>query len=140
MTWDMGAIIAAIAIIWAIFEFRNNAKTNRIERTFDVFPAIREEYFGLRKKIFLNGEITPEGEKLLRQYLSKMERFSVGVHCKIYDVSIINKMSGRVLMEQYKGFIRDYIAKRIENGMADTTYCEYEKLIQEIADLRAKES
>jgi len=140
MTWDIGAIIAAIAIVWAIFEFRNNVKTTRIERTFNVFPAIREEYFDLKKKIFLNGEMTKEGEQLLREYLSKMERFSVGVHCKIYDVSIINQMSGRVLMGQYNSFIRDYISKRIDGGMASTTYCEYEKFMKEIAELRAKKA
>jgi len=138
MIWDISTIIAALAIIWAIIEFRNNVKINRLERTLNVFPTIREEYFDLTKKVLLNGVVTPNGEILLREYLAKMERFSVGVHCKIYDVSIVERMSGRVLMGQYDNFIREYIANRIKNGMSVTTYCEYEKLIKMIADIRAK--
>ena len=138
MAWDIGVIIAAAAIIWAIFEFRNNMKTNRMERTLNVFPSIREEYFDLKKKVLSDGEITSDGEQLLREYLAKMERFSVGVHCKIYDLSVVNRMSGRVLQGQYDSFICNYIKKRIEDGMAVTTYCEYEELIQKISSLRKK--
>ena len=139
MMWDISSIIATIAMIWAIIEFRNNRRLRRKERTFDVFPALREEFFDLKQKIYVNDVLTTEGEQILRKYLSKMERFAVGVHCKLYDLPLINRMSGRVLIGQYKSFIREYIAKRKKDGMADTTYCEYEQLIAEIADLREKE-
>ena len=40
-------------------------------------------------------------------------------------------------MAQYDGFIRGYIAERISNGMADTTYCEYENMWSKVkAQLR----
>ena len=87
-----------------------------------------------------DGVLTVEGEKPLREYLSRMERFSVGVHCKVYDISIINSMSGRVLVGQYNSYIRDYIKNRIEQGMEDSTYCEYEKLIKKLVELRAKKA
>jgi|GEM_PF-5374478 len=138
MVWDISSIIAAIAFIWAIYEFRNSNHLRRMERTLDVLPALREEYFDLAKKILNNGALTSEGEKLLREYLSKMERFAVGANHKLYDLSLINEMSGRVLIGQYNRYIQKYINKRIEEGMAPTTYCEYEKLIHNIMVLREK--
>jgi hypothetical protein len=145
MLFEMATLIVLVAvvtaIIWAIVELKRGTNLRRIERTLNDFPAIREEYFDLKRKIYSEeGTLTPHGENLLRMYLSKMERFSVGVHCKMYDISIINKMSGKVLIGQYHGFICNYIAGRKEKGMVDSTYAEYELLIRKVEDLRKMKS
>ena len=109
-----------------------------MERTFNIFPAIREEYTHLTQKVLKRGELTVEGKKLLKEYLLKMERFAVGVNKGVYDLSIINQMSGGLLINQYDNFICNYIKERKSKGASGTAYCEYEKLINDIRELRAK--
>lgn len=87
--------------------------------------------------------IDPEKRvKVLKDYLSDLERFAVGCNMKAYAIDVVNSMSGGALVNQYKKYFRDFITERRRNASLDANvkpwniYREYERMMQEIFKLR----
>ena len=83
---------------------------------------------------------------LIRAYVSDLERFAVGCNAKAYDIEIVNKMSGGLLLKQYKNYFKPYIDKKRsaptqgEFVKNDTLYIEIEEMMENLLVLREKTS
>lgn len=70
------------------------------------------------------------------EYLKEMERFCTGVNIGLYDIHVVDRIAGTMLITQYNKYLSDLIEKRrdktVQNAQADNIYCEYIKLIEQI--------
>jgi len=83
-----------------------------------------------------------EKDDLTRAYLTDIERFAVGLNLNAYDIGVLNKMSGGLLVRQWQRYFKPYIEKKraqpetgrfVSNA---TLYVETEKMIERLCELR----
>lgn len=140
ITSALSALFALLALIFAFSTYRKNVKQERIRATLTAFPLLRSENPELILEI---GQLSEKDRVLtLKDYLRKMEHFAVGVNSEAYDVDIVNKMSGGMLINQYEKHLKDFIISRqTKKNTTDTVppqnaYCEYIKMIKILAKKR----
>ena len=73
-----------------------------------------------------------------------MEHFAVGINSGAYDLETVNRMSGGMLVNQYKRVTKNFINDRRNNKKhtevgKEKVYCEYEKMIKNLYKLRSIE-
>lgn len=115
-----GNIAAVIGAIISVAVYSHTVKREKKLLTIDTFSKIREKY---HKEI-------PENERM--KFLKEMEFFCVGINEGIYDINIIKKMSGKLLLEQYDE-MKPYIKERrtvLQNS--ECYWCEYEKAMRKL--------
>lgn len=147
---SIGALVVAImAYQFAKNTYIENVKQERIRATLSDFPQLRKNNQELIMKIADLEE--REKELCLKSYMSQMEYFAVGVNSGAYDLDIVNCMSGGMLVSQYEKHLRQFIVdrrkrkeKKIEVGekvevSPEKAYCEYEKMMKKLYELRGKE-
>ncbi len=117
---------AVIAIVISILLYKHGVNRERKIDTLRKLSEIRKNYF--------NTKILDKKEKL--QYLNELEFFATGINEKIYDIRIVNKMSGGRLISQYDNWASDFIEDRKENYGNEKTYSEYQKMIHNLKELR----
>lgn len=70
------------------------------------------------------------------EYLKEMERFCTGVNIGLYDIHVVDKIAGTMLITQYDKYLKAFIGNRknktIQNAHANNIYCEYTKFIEQI--------
>ena len=141
-------IITACTLAFSVFVFRNEKKRERIRATLQVFPNIRNNLGDLTAqieaiKIIRCKELRISKKKeILKKYVLEMERFSVGVNNRAYDLKIVNQMSGGVLLQHYEQYVKGYIeyARRKNGGKyisGENLYINYEKMIKKLYKLRS---
>lgn len=116
----IGNIAAVIGAIISVSVYGNTVKREKKILTIETFSKIREKY---KKEISENDRT---------KFLKEMEFFCVGINEGIYDINIIKKMSGKLLLEQYDG-MKPYIKERKATHQDPECYwCEYEKVMQKL--------
>ncbi|MCF2620383.1 DUF4760 domain-containing protein [Oscillibacter valericigenes] len=136
----LAAIYAIRAYHFATTTYKENIEREKIRATVSDFPALRRENEELQTKL----KELPENEReaVLKSYVAQMERFAVGVNSGAYSLDIVNRMSGGILVQQYKKIIKDFIKHRREDREhpeVKTPYSEYVKMMQDLYGLRGKE-
>ena len=118
--------ITAVAVsIWSYIHGLNR------ERKTDTLAALKE----IRKK-YDDTTMLPEKEK--QHYLKEMEFFATGLNLGIYELDVIDKMSGGRLISQYNKWAKDLIRERRKISGTATAYCEYENMIERLKRKRAQ--
>lgn len=136
-------ICAIVAIMISILVYLNGRKREMKKSTIKELIRIKKEYSDVYKFI-----LTIPDEHLIKHddffkyirsnkrfklYLSEMEFFATGVNEKLYDVEIVNKMSGRKILSQFRK-IKPYINDRQNSD--SNNYSQYVKMIEDIKILR----
>lgn len=138
----LGTIIAICALCYTKHTYEENVKHDRIRATVSDFPQLRKN----NQELVLNISDLDEREKelCLKCYLSQMEHFAVGINSGAYDLETVNRMSGGMLVNQYKRVTKNFINDRRNNKKhtevgKEKVYCEYEKMIKNLYKLRSIE-
>ena len=77
-----------------------------------------------------------DGDKL--DYIKELEFFATGINQKIYDLEIVNKMSGSRLISQYDIALKKIVKQRRKGKENSTAYIEYEQMIEQLRKLKKK--
>lgn len=155
---DLSGFLLAIFTLWLTSRSERKAtedqtRKERVRATLTEFGALRNNHQGFNRRILeLNKHDAPLPEKLqaerrelIRDYLSDLERFSVGCNMGAYDLDVVNRMSGGQLVGHYKRYFRDFITERrlsyrLSGGVSDVNklYDEFESMIHQLCDLRGE--
>lgn len=114
------------------------------QTTIEFFNELKKESEEIEKKLFLKYGLEPihldelDEETLLqiKQYLSLLERFSLGVNLGVYDLIVADRMSGSFFINTYyqlQPFILDIRKKRFDNRL----YEEFEHMKNELEKIRS---
>ncbi len=143
----MGIIVAMYIYV---YETRNDRKAAEEQTYRENVRATLSELAELRRahpnfKDNLEKLNDAEKKKYIRAYLTDLERFAVGCNTGAYDIEIVNKMSGGLLISQYLRFFKSYIEEKRKEPkpgrfvQKDTLYIEIEEMIKKICDLRGED-
>lgn len=77
-----------------------------------------------------------DGDKL--DYIKELEFFATGINQKIYDLEIVNKMSGSRLISQYNIALEEIVKQKRKGKEGSTAYIEYEQMIEQLRKLKKK--
>lgn len=135
-TWDIVSAIGTVsAAIIAVLTYRASVKRQRKQDTIREFSAIREEYPNLSPKA-----PNPVSDEERIKYLKEMERFCTGVNVGLYDICVVNKMAGAMLITQYdsymKGLIQGRKKRTKQNADENDIYSEYTEFIERLRKYR----
>ncbi len=119
--------INTVGIFFSVLIYHHTVKKERKINTINEFSKIRDRFPNM-SPLAKN----PVSDEDRLEYLKEMERFSVGVNNKIYDLKILQKTSGHLLINQYNNYLRDLINNRRHKDSETWKYCEYEELISKL--------
>ena len=93
----IGIFIALISLVFTIWHSVHSNRTERKNETIRVLKSIRINYpsthnMNIYQKI---------------NYMQEVEFFATGVNEGIYDITIVKKMSGSLLKQQYDKWIKE---------------------------------
>lgn len=71
-------------------------------------------------------------------YIKELEFFAIGINQKIYDLEIVNKMSGSRLISQYDIALEEIVKQKRKGKEDSTAYIEYEQMIKQLRKLKKK--
>lgn len=71
-------------------------------------------------------------------YIKELEFFAIGINQKIYDLEIVNKMSGSRLISQYDIALEEIVKQRRKGKEESTAYIGYEQMIEQLRKLKKK--
>ena len=71
-------------------------------------------------------------------YIKELEFFAIGINQKIYDLEIVNKMSGSRLISQYDIALEEIVKQKRKGKEESTAYIEYEQMIKQLRKLKKK--
>lgn len=115
-------ISTVIAAILSVVVYRNTVNRERKILTVDHWKELRQKYSGG----------FPENDEERHQYLRDMEFFCVGINSGIYDIKIVKKMSGKLMLKQYEKS-KIYIEEKIKEGkFTNRGWNEYLKVIDKL--------
>ena len=138
----IGCFFAIRAYRFATKTYKANVEQTRVQATMAAFPQLRRENSELVLEIE-DLQDRRDRELLLKNYMAQMERFAVGINCGAYDIAIVDKMSGGMLIGQYKRHLKKFIAHR-QNDIEhldvkkNNIYCEYEAMMRKLFALRGE--
>jgi len=137
------SISVILGVVFLVIQIRQQTKIARADHdrkkkqsTIDYYEHISsesKEFYNKIKGKKLNLENIKNNKELeedVSLYLSHLERLAIGVASKIYDIDILNHMSGKFLTKKYYQ-LKDYIEDSRKKGN-HYRYCEFEKMIKEI--------
>ena len=118
----VSAGVAVLSFIGSVIVYRRTLNRERKLDTIKMLSEIRMKY----------PKVCGLSYKAKKKYIKELEFFATGVNQKIYDIKIVNKMSGSKLIYQYEKYLKKII-KRIRKGKEDSkAYIEYEKMINKL--------
>lgn len=143
-------ICSIVAIVISILVYLNGLKRETEKETIKELSKIRRKFYDIDdfinhipkdiikdinnlKAYFLKEENKKEYSKL-KMYFKKLENFAIGVNEKLYDVKIVNKMSGRKLCHQYN-ILEIWIDKIVDSY--PKKYQEFRIMINNIKKIRS---
>ncbi len=133
-------LVTLLGFAFALYQHQQNVKKERIRLTLATFPDVRLEGWEAVKHI--QSLASDKQADAAKKYLAKLEYFAVGINTQAYDIEIVNRMSGTMLIKQYniffKGFINERKAKKAVQRSVDTMYCEYLEMIKKLHALRGE--
>jgi predicted nucleic acid-binding Zn-ribbon protein len=147
------ALISFATALFAIFSFRADHDRRRKQATIEQMLDVRNEYRDKWDKFRENGEKaiskkeareideTPERRKQVEDILSLFEHLSTGVNTGVFDLSLLNRLSGQYIInvfERCQGFIEYVREKDKEEGKTTRYYEEFYHLVNELKTLRGQ--
>ncbi|EIO4601473.1 hypothetical protein LQM14_000703 [Vibrio parahaemolyticus] len=150
---DLATITAAgIACITFVVSTATYIKTTRRERrvkTLDYWESIQPSLIAARKDLssIHDGEWTREiaqthlnspNSELISRGLNSFERLGTGVSLDIYDLKVLNKLAGKMIIDSFIAYA-PLIAAREEQLDRCFLFREFEILYNELSKLRDKE-
>lgn len=153
--WDLTSKLATIAaavlivpqIAVAVYSIYQTNKRDRMKTTLDYYEKVNQEIKREKREIkekygpTLTKEVSHQihNERIdaskVNKILNSYERLSLGANLGVYDINVLSKISGKLLIENYERF-REYIEYRRELKKSHTAWIEFEKLILELKRLR----
>jgi hypothetical protein len=131
---DTILIIAGIAVsVWAFYApYRRQQKQATIEFYQEISICAAELRGELRKhEIITSEDDVGDLHKYITEYLSLMERFSVGVNFKVYNFNVFRKMAGRGTIKQWDKLYL-VIVNRRTNGEKVYLSTNFEILVKKL--------
>lgn len=127
--WTMiGVIVAAVTLITSFVQFNKELQLRKVERTLTSYLQLRESAKDadvIISKATAKGKfdinsigLTAYDFGIIYSYLNALERVACGINEGLYDIDVISKMSGRLLISQYDLFFDVFIPNR-----ATISYC-----------------
>lgn len=133
--WTMiGVIVAAVTLITSFVQFNKELQLRKTERTLTSYLQLRESAKDadvIISKAAANGKLDTNyhlGETAFRivySYLNALERVACGVNEGLYDMDVISKMSGKLLISQYDSFFNVFIPNRKGFSVRSSIQDEY---------------
>ena len=118
----VSAGVAVLSFAGSVIVYRKTLNRERKLDTIKMLLEIRMKY----------PKVCGLSYKAKKKYIKELEFFATGVNQKIYDIKIVNKMSGSKLIYQYEKYLKKII-KRIRKGKEHSkAYIEYEKMINKL--------
>lgn len=144
-----GVIVAIINFLLAKKQYLSNQKKylSNYERackkdTIDIFHEIKKEAKEIERQLYTNEPVIMDDINQnrdlyfeIKEYLSLLERFSVGVNTGIYDLNIADRLSGSFFINKYyqfHPFILDIRQKRQDKRLYD----EFETMVKKLEKIR----
>ena len=120
---DIGDMAAVVACVISVVVYKHTVSREARTETIRQLTLLRSKYpkvSWLTKKQKIN-------------YLRDMEFFCTGVNEGLYHLRIVKKMSGRRLLNQYNGGMKEFMLER-RSGQShpEDTYVEYEKVMEKL--------
>ena len=146
--YPLTVIITNVFIIVGVFVAYRSISLDHDRRkkqsTIEFYDKIWEKFYPLLKIIdkkpqgVLNVEDIDgdaELQELIREYLSIMERFSVGVNTGVYDIYVLNRMSGFRTINSY-----EKLGQYIKNSRTTNPngYKDFEEVVDWLKEIRKK--
>ncbi len=144
----VGAIIALSQFRIAALSLKADHKRRKMQATMEYMDGIRPNYSRINnelRKEFAKGPISesevtkiladPKLRDKVRDLLGIFDHLAVGVHAEVFDIRLVNKMSGGYLMTIFERY-SPYINKVREHQDNEFLYKEYEDLVSEVTSLR----
>jgi len=145
-------IIMVVQIRVAVQSLRKDHLRRKLEGTLEHMNQIREKYRLMNAELIDELGIEPLDEERvgrLRQsprlwekvkdILGLFEHLAIGVNLGVFDLGMLEKMSGTYLSNVFRRF-STYIRTQRESTNNPTLYQEYEKLVEQIAQIRSCET
>lgn len=133
--WTMiGVIVAAVTLITSFVQFNKELQLRKTERTLTSYLQLRESAKDadvIISNATANGKLDTNyylGEAAFRvvySYLNALERVACGVNEGLYDINVISKMSGKLLISQYNSFFDVFIPNRKDFSGRSSIQDEY---------------
>lgn len=123
---NVDIITSIMALLFSIGIYIHGINRERKNDTLKSFSEIRRKYY--------NTKNFDDKEKL--KYLNELEYFATGINAGIYDIKIVKKLSGSRLIKQYDDTMAEFIRSRREKYGNEKTYCEYEKMIEKLRNMK----
>lgn len=118
-------VIASVISIWTHKAIVNrDRKMNTIKHLREIrmkYPNITDS----KLKHLANEKV----KNIRLQYLNEMEFFCVGISEGIYDLDIVRKMSGNMLVKQYDKYMRSFMLTKRKHKKS---YENYEKVMEKL--------
>ncbi len=139
----LGFLVAIITfVITSLNEKKTMTEQNKkenIRATLADFAELRRSHQSLEEELKKGND-----HSVLKACLGELERFSVGCNLGAYDIDVVNKMSGGLLIAQYRKHFRDYISfRRLETAGKLTynanLYSEYLLFMKKLHQIRGEE-
>ncbi len=146
---DVSGIIAlVISIITAVILFLTFVQDHRRRKkqaTIEYYQRICELLYEISGRItkkskvmpmtFENISADPEFLHEVRYFLTTYERFCVGINTGIYDIHIVERMTGNYLPEMYEK-LSSYIGGNRRDQRKVDSYIELQEVIRKIDKIR----
>lgn len=145
------AIATIVAVVYAARSFVADHNRRRKQATMERLAGVRSEY---REKVLqLRGpgagpitdeeareiEADPERRKQVEDLLSLFEHLATGVNCDVYDLAVLNRLSGQYFIDVFDTYER-YMARVRENekqkGRRTRYWQEFYIMVNNIRRLR----
>ena len=145
------AIIELISLVFAVIIFvvtsRAERKATEDQTNKETTRATLKDFSELRRNhnyslIKLNTFTNEEKNAVIRAYLTDLERFAVGCNMGAYDINVINRMSGGVLVSNYRKFLLSAIKNARWNLSlsssikSENLYIEVENMMKKLFEVR----
>jgi DNA-binding transcriptional MerR regulator len=126
-------IIGIVVSVWAFYApYRRQQK----QATIEFYQEISMCSLELRKELRKHNTIKSEDDvgelqKCITDYLSLMERFSVGINFKVYNFKVFCRMAGRATIKQWDKLYPVIKSRRTKN---ERTYLftDFERLVKKL--------
>jgi len=132
--WTIFGIVAATVI--SLLTHRSILKRDKKINTIAEFSKIRTKYPDLSCMKAAKCRSWCEFKRKRIAYLKEMEFFCVGLNNGVFDINILKKMSGHLLVTQYRRYMRKVAFSRLDKGFE---YQEYIKVMETLCEDYARE-
>lgn len=116
------------------------------QATIEYSNSIRKSYRPLDKKLvdkfgegnIINfGLIDDEAKQDIQELLSIVEHLAVGVNAEVYDLEILERMSGTYFIHMFNK-LSPYIDSMRAAKRNEKLYCEFESMVNDVKKIRGK--